>query len=111
MTQAEPLAELRHNPDSHAKLDRDEQEADAAEFQHIYQEESRPQENDANLEKELIGGNTGLEDAVHPNCVCDDESDENGPQHILDVWEGDVIRLTVYGKSFFNELPAVADDG
>src|SRR5215469_13113977 len=67
------------------------------------------QEQYACLEPELVGGNTGPEYLGDPNGVRHRENDQDGPQHILDVGNVQVVRLSVGRDRLFDELTEITD--
>ena len=53
----------------------------------VLQQEAGADEDDAEFEPELIGGDAGAEDRSDAEGVRDDEAEDDGPQDVLDVRE------------------------
>ena len=73
------------------QLERDRHQADAAELEHVAEQEAHAEQDDAELEEEFVGGDAGLEDLRHADGVGDDQSDDDRPQHIFDVRQRKMI--------------------
>ena len=93
-----------------ARGDEDEDEGDAAEFEDVAEDEACAEEDDAGLEPEVVGGDAGAEDARDADGVGDDDAEEDGPEDVLDVGEGDVVGLGPGVEEVLDELAGVADD-
>ena len=89
----------------------DEQERNAAEMKNIAEKEARAEQDDPGFEPELVSGYAGLKDARDTGSVSDDEADDDGPENVFDVGEGDVVGLGVGGDGLLDELSGVADGG
>src|SRR5215469_5069109 len=100
----EPAAEERHERKRDGEFKQDECKAQSAELQHVAQQEARAQEHYACLQPELVGGNSGPEYLGDPDGVRHRETDQDGPQHILDVGNVQVIRLGVGRDGLLDEL-------
>ena len=65
-----------------------------------------PSEDDADLEPELVGGYAGAEDARDADGVGDDDAEEDRPEDVLDVGEGDVVGFGPGVEEVSTNLPA-----
>ena len=58
---------------------------DAAELDHVTENEPHAQGHDPDLQPELIGLDAGAKDAVQADGVGDEQAEDDRPQHVLDV--------------------------
>lgn len=91
--------------------DEDETEGDAAELEHVAQDKARAEKDDSRLEPELIGRDAGAEDTGKADGVGDEDAEEDGPEDVLDIGEGEVVGLRVGVDGVFGGLAGVADEG
>ena len=109
--EVEGAAEPCHEGDGESECDEDEDEGDSAELQDVSEDEARAEEDDSCLEPELVGRYAGTEDAGEADGVGDESAEEDGPEDVLDVGEGDVMGFGVGVEEVLDELACVADDG
>ena len=107
----EGFAEPHHEDDGEGKGDEDKSEGEATEFEYVSKDEACAEQDDAGLEPELVGGDTGAEDAGYADGVGDDDAEENGPEDVFDVGEGDVVGFGVGVDGVLDEFAGVADHG
>ena len=104
-------AEQGHERDRAGDFDGDEREADAAEFQHIAEQEARAEQHDADFEPEFVGGHAGAENGRNADGVGDGQAQQNGPQHVFDIGENPVMGFGVFADVLFEKFSGVADGG
>src|SRR5208283_3764187 len=92
-------------------FDEDEDEADAAEFPDVTEQEARAEQDDACFQPEFVGGYTGFEDFGEADGVGDGQADEDGPEDVFDVGECPVMGFGVEVDVLFEEFAGEADDG
>ena len=80
-------------------------------FADVAEKEAGAEKDDAGFEPEFVGGDAGLEDFGEAEDVGDDEADEDGPEDVFDVGEGEVVGLGVGVDVFFEEFAGEADGG
>src|SRR6185437_2295794 len=64
---------------------------------------------DAEFEPELVGGKTGAEECGKADGVADGKAEEDGPENILDLREGDVAGGAEVVAEGLGSLPCEAD--
>ncbi len=96
--QAEDAAEQHHDGEREDELDGDEDEREAAEVEEVAEHELCADENDAEFEPELVGGEAGAEECGEADGVADGEAEQDGPEHVLDLREGDVTGAQVVAE-------------
>jgi len=99
--QLEDASEKRHDREREDQLDGDEDERHAADVKDVSEDELGTDEDDAELEPKLIGGYAGAEDFGDFKKVRDDEAEDDGPEDVLDVGEGNVVRGAEVGGEAF----------
>jgi hypothetical protein len=104
----EEAAEEGHERDSAEDFNADEEQADSAKLPDITEKKARAEKNDASLEPEFVGGDTGLEDGGETEDIGDDQAKEDGPEDIFNVGEDPMVRLGVGVDIFFEEFAGVA---
>ena len=109
--EVEGAAEQVHEGEREREREGDKQQRDAAEMEHVAEQEAGAEQDDAGLEPELIGGHAGLKDARDAGGVGDEQADDDGPEHVFDIGKDDVVGLGVEGDGLLNELAGVAHDG
>ena len=72
------------------EFDGDEGEGEAADVEDVLEEELCADEDDAEFEPELVGGDAGAEDGGYAEDVADGEAEDDGPEDVLEVREGEV---------------------
>ncbi len=107
--QLEDAAEKRHDCKRENQLDGDEDKRHAADVEDVSEDELGTDEDDAELEPELIGGYAGAEDCGNFKEVRKDEAEDDGPEDVLDVREGNVVRGAEVGGETFQQLAGDAD--
>jgi len=105
----ESLTQKGHEGEGEGDLDEDKRERDAAELGDIAEDESCSEQDDAGLEPELVGGDTAAEERRHSNGVGDEQTDQDGPEDVLNVGQHQVMGLAVAGDELLDELAAIAD--
>ena len=107
----EGAAQPGHEGDGESDGDEDEDEGDPAELEDVSEDEACAEQNDSGLEPELVCGDAGAEDAGETDGVGDESAEEDGPEDVLDIGEGDVVGFGVGVEEVLDELTCVADDG
>ena len=77
-------------------------------MEEISEDELCADENDAEFEPELIGGEARTEECGKANGVADGEAEEDGPKDVLDLRERDMTRAQEVAEGL-NSLPREAD--
>jgi hypothetical protein len=76
----------------------------------VLQEEARADQDDAEFQPEFVSGYAGAEDSRYTEDVADGESEDDGPEDILKMWERDAgVGCTELGKGVFEKLAQEAD--
>jgi len=75
----------------------------------VAEDEFCADENDAEFEPELVGGEAGAEERGKADCVADEEAEEDGPEDVLDLWKWDVTCRAEVVAEGFDSLPCKAD--
>ena len=70
----------------------------------------RSQKHDACLKPEFISCDALAKDLRDAHGAGDQQTDQNGPQHVLDVGESQVVSLRVTRKRLLDDLAAIPDD-
>ena len=107
--QLEPAAEHGHDRDRDPELDHHQPEGYAAELEDVSEQEAGAEQHDARLEPEIVCGDAGAEDLRHADGVRDHQPDQDRPEHVLDVGQGEVVRLAVVLHQRLGQLPRVPD--
>jgi AAA ATPase containing von Willebrand factor type A (vWA) domain len=81
----EEAAEEGHERDSAEDFDADEEQADSAKLPDIAEKKARAEKNDASLEPEFVGSDTGLEDGGETEDIGDDQAKKDGPEDVFNV--------------------------
>ena len=109
--EVEAAAEPGHKGEREGELDEDQDERDAAQPGDVAEDEAGAEQDDAGLQPELVGGDAGAEDAREADGVGDEDAEEDGPEDVLDVGQGEVVSFAVAVMDCSTNLPAIADGG
>ncbi len=105
----EGAAKEVHEGERERERDGDKEKRNAAEVEDVAEQKARAEQHDAGLQPEFVGGDSGLKDARNADSVRDEQADDDGPQHVFDVGERDVVGLGVGGDGLLDELAGVAN--
>ena len=103
------LPQPGHKRQRERNLDEHQRKRNAAQLGNIAQHEARSQQHDAGLQPELVGGHTAAEDFRYAYSIGDQQTEQDGPQHILDVRQHQMVRLTVARDELLDELASQPD--
>ena len=103
------VAEPGHQHDRNREFERHRDQADAAELEHVAEQEAHAEQHDAELEEEFVSGDAGLEDLRHADGVGDDQTDDDRPQHVFDIRQREVVGLAVDRDRVLDHLAGVAN--
>ena len=78
-SEPEGAAERGHEEQRDADFNDHQNQAHAAELEHVPEDEARPEQDDARLEPEFIRGEARTESCGNAHGIRDHEADENGP--------------------------------
>ena len=107
--QLEDLAQQRHYGEREDQLEEDEDQRHAADVQDVAENELGADEDDAELQPQLVGGDAGAEDLRQRHRVGDEEAEDDGPEDVLNAREGDVVRCLEPGSHGFQSLTGDTD--
>jgi hypothetical protein len=92
-TPIKPLADQQDHRGRHRHVDQDQPEAEPIELDEVAEQEPGAEQHDPGLQPELVGGHPWAEHRGHADRVADEQSEDDCPEHELDVGQGGSGRL------------------
>ena len=107
----EQASEKGHKCERPSDFDGYENQADAAEFQNVAQQKARAEQHNSSLQPEFIRSDSRPENFRNAHCIRNHQSENDGPQHVLDVRKRPMMRLGIRANILLQQFARIADDG
>src|SRR5262249_10240944 len=103
--------EIGHQNERQGEYDGNAGKADAAHLHDVAQHKSNPEQNDAGLKPEFVSFHTGTKDPGDAHGIGDDQSEDDGPKHVLDIGQEDMMASSIAGNRLLGQFASVTKNG